>query len=97
MSEHFTVKELRKIYQICQHRSVPSYGMIIVSRDPYALTYQQIRFPRSTKRRIRKKWQRNPRNYGMAPGILMVGEGFICHPKIFDDLKRIIPGPVLNG
>ena len=50
-----------------------------------------VRMCRSRKRRIVKKWLRNPENYRAVPrdDILVVdGFGWICHPIVADVLRR---------
>ena len=57
-----------------------------VIRSQYAVTRVQVRFPRSKKRRICKKWQKDQRNYGFMPGMFKIGGVVVCHPKVWDKL-----------
>ena len=54
-----------------------SFGMdIIVSSQLDDTRTKQVRFPRSKRRRIRKKWRRNPNNwktYRVPVGYMMGG------------------------
>ena len=49
---------------------------------------EQYRFPRSKKKRIRKKWRRNERNWHTVPQrrIYRVGNCIYAHPVVIDEL-----------
>ena len=57
---------------------------------------EQYRFPRTHKRRIRKKWSSRKQNYRPSLKLCYVGrdhagEFFVCHPAVaraFKDLER---------
>ena len=57
----------------------------------------QYRFPRSKSRRIRKKWQNNPRNYKPDPKLYSTHHNgqitsIMGHPQIIQHLReQIIP------
>ena len=52
--------------------------------------WKQYRFPRSKKRRIKKKWQEQSRNFRMVPQkkIFRVGNSFYAHHEIVDEFWR---------
>lgn len=52
--------------------------------------WKQIRFPRSKKGRIRRKWSRQRKNFGMVPKMTayMVGGVVYAHPDVIPKLKR---------
>ena len=56
----------------------------------YMADWKQFRFPRSKKRRIKKKWRKNARNFRMVPQkkIFRVGNSFYAHPEIVDEFWR---------
>lgn len=58
--------------------------------DPYMRDWQQVRFPRSKKRRMRKKWAKQRRNFGFAPSprIYRIGDTIIGHPEVIAKIKR---------
>ena len=51
---------------------------------------QQVRFPRSKKRRIRKKWANREINYrtNNVPTAYRMGKDILAHPAIVEQLKR---------
>lgn len=78
----------------------------------YALEKYQYRFPRSKKRRIRKKWAKRDINYKSRPGAYIIEKPFgflgpelkvlkqkvlICHPLVFEVLKKKIDKRNRNG
>ena len=54
----------------------------------------QVRFPRSKKARIRKKWRKQRKNYDRQqvrdPKIYKVGNMVVCHPNVMSDIKGSI-------
>ena len=60
--------------------------------SPHAMTRSQFRFPRSKKKRIRKKFAKNQDNYRSKPGMFMAGGRLIVHPKYYEELKRLDNG-----
>ncbi len=50
----------------------------------------QYRFPKSKRRRIRKKWQKDPKNWRTVPDdmIYLMGNRAICHPATLEKLKN---------
>ena len=49
---------------------------------------------RSRKRRIHKKWLKNPRNYRDVPDdkVYLAGEMVFCHPAIARGLRNVMGG-----
>lgn len=51
----------------------------------------QHRFPVSKKRRIRKKWRKDKRNYKPCLGAIQVGDKYIIHPiawQVIQEMER---------
>jgi len=50
----------------------------------------QYRFPKSKRRRIRKKWSKDSKNWRIVPDdtIYIMGNRAICHPKMLIELKN---------
>ncbi len=57
------------------------FGMRIIS-SPYAMNREQFKFPRSKKKRIRKKWAKNNKYFKDIPGMWIVNGDVIAHPSI---------------
>jgi hypothetical protein len=49
---------------------------------------KQFRFPRTKKKRIRKKWAGRPENFKQFPTIYRMGKELIAHPQIVAQLRR---------
>ena len=69
-------------------------GVPIYLNDQIGVTRVQMRFPKSRKRRIRKKWRRNPANYKtiVKPKVIQVARGLHMHPETFTKLKKALTG-----
>ena len=65
------------------------YEMPLIACNHMA-DWKQFRFPRSKKRRIKKKWRKQSRNFRMVPQkkIFRVGNSFYAHPKIVDEFWK---------
>ena len=65
------------------------YEMPLIALNQFA-DWKQFRFPRSKKRRIKKKWRKNARNFRMVPQkkIFRVGNSFYAHPEIVDEFWK---------
>lgn len=52
---------------------------------------EQVKFPRSKKKRIKKKWGKNPKNFITKPDLscYMFGNNVICHPVVAKELKGV--------
>ena len=66
-------------------------GLRIVSSH-YMADRVQFRFPRSKKRRIRRKWAKRPENYKTVPWdkAWLIGGTVYMHPIMVEKLKREI-------
>ena len=53
---------------------------VIVNEFMDKQSWEQIKFPRSKKKRIRKKWTRNRKNWGMR---LVAGDSFVIGRTIY--------------
>ena len=62
-------------------------GMRIV-QSVNAVSRKQIKFPRSNKKRMQKKWTKNNKNYDIRPAIFMVSGNIIAHPAMVSELTR---------
>jgi len=63
-------------------------GFQIIESQSMTETYQ-FRFPRSKKKRIKKKWQKRPNNFKTRPrkDFLLYGNHMICHPVAARELR----------
>lgn len=63
---------------------------IITSEHAQTWHREQVRFPRSKKARIRRKWSKQEKNFrsGMQPSCFRMGDNLICHPSIAAQLQR---------
>jgi len=55
---------------------------------------EQIKFPRSKKKRICKKWRKNSKNYKSwyVPAVYAFRDAFVVHPDIIDKLMEKVNG-----
>ena len=55
--------------------------------DPYLSDRVQYKFPRSKKKRIRKKWAKNPKNWKNVPKLetYQIGDTLIMHPEMLSE------------
>jgi hypothetical protein len=68
-----------------------SLSGIEIRTSPFALTREQIRFPRTKKKRIQKKWSKDKRNFTDRPGMYLIGSNIaVAHPEIYRKLKNTI-------
>jgi hypothetical protein len=66
---------------------------VFVSQFAEKVIRKQIQFPRSKKRRIIKKWAKLEKNYSSThepTAYLVEGNKLICHPIIYESLRREI-------
>lgn len=58
-----------------------------------------LRMCRSKKKRIRKKWLKNQRNYKTVPmkNCFVVGDDIICHPVVVAAIRKAAPRIVKNA
>ena len=60
---------------------------IKIIESPHAVASTQIRFPRTKKKRILKKWKKQDCNYALRPAAYMFQGEFVTHPEV---MKRIV-------
>jgi len=60
--------------------------------DPNMTVTVLKRLCRSKKKRIVKKWRKNPKNYETSPSteVLVFGDKCICHPMVAEAMKAMI-------
>ena len=61
----------RSISERAKEAVITSFPLEIIS-SPYCIMREQIRFPRSKRKRIRKKWSKNESNWGDVPKIFLI-------------------------
>lgn len=75
-------------------RILPGFygGINIIVSDHLPKEWVQVRFPRSKRRRIRRKWAKDRRNYAMREtvGLLMVGGQAYVSPRSFASIIRMV-------
>lgn len=61
-----------------------------VFSQPYMADWKQVKFPRSKKKRIQKKWSRRPENYRDVPWgtFYRIGDAIYAHPMMIEKWKR---------
>lgn len=64
-------------------------GLNVIT-DHRMVERKQVRFPRTKKRRIRRKWAKRPENYKEFPlkTVYQVGNDLIMHPAMFAELQK---------
>ena len=71
-------------------QSLSHVGIQIIEA-PWMVDRRQVRFPRSKKKRIRRKWARDPRNWRMFPKteIYEIQGGVVfMHPDVAAELRK---------
>jgi hypothetical protein len=67
---------------------------LIVSHSVQETKFIQIRFPKSKKKRIRKKWSKRPENwelrYDKSTKGYVLGDKMIVGPETFKRIKNVI-------
>lgn len=67
--------------------AVTVYG-ITIATSVLAVDRRQIRFPRSKKKRIRRKWSKRAQNFFDFPRAFCNGSKMIiCHPSVLEQMK----------
>lgn len=69
-------------------------GFRVILND-FMADYKQVKFPRSKKKRIRRKWAKNLKNYAYVPWTKMYqmgGDTLVMHPAMYERLKRELNG-----
>lgn len=55
---------------------------IRIIESPHAVIREQIRFPKSKKKRIRKKWAKRECNFRTVPMVYFIGDMAVVHSSI---------------
>ena len=58
--------------------------------SPHVGWMDQWRFPRSKRKRIRRKWANDLRNFKFKPASFMMGDTLVSHPSIVRQLKEAV-------
>lgn len=69
----------------------PVMGGLTVKESVFAVNRRQLRFPKSKKRRIRRKWEKREKNWQTTPAAFRLGGMLIVHPEIMARLKMDVP------
>jgi hypothetical protein len=70
--------------------ALPFVGIPVVETE-LAVHRRQVRFPRTRKRRIQKKWRKDVRNWTNTPcSYLVTGIGLVCHPLIAAQIRAAV-------
>lgn len=83
-----TLEALREVcksgYEVVSrpYRDVMMFNGMTMLSNPEMVLRRQVRFPRSKRRRIRKKWRNNPRNWVTEPD-----------PQVYMMNTRLCPDP----
>lgn len=64
------------------------FGMAVYE-NPHCKVWTQVRFPRSRKKRMRKKWVKQDKNFEWRPGAYMISGGLHAHPVIIQELRTV--------
>lgn len=65
------------------------YRGIRIFQSIYCVSEKQTRFPRSKRKRIRKKWAKDKRNWTLKPAAYMLHGELHCHPDIYRQLSKV--------
>ena len=65
------------------------FGIKVIVNENMA-DWKQVKFPRSKKRRIRKKWAKDRKNYRLIPWetVYQMGDTVVMHPMMLARLKK---------
>lgn len=67
--------------------SAGQFGGLKVVTSSLCVQRGQWRFPRSKKRRIRRKWAKVAGNHRDVPASYVLGDVLMCHPQVVNALK----------
>ena len=67
------------------------YGLRIVT-EPTLSKRVQVKFPKSKKRRMRKKWAKDQKNWKTVPldTIYQMGNTLIMHPAMAERFRKVV-------
>lgn len=68
------------------------HGFDVVVSDLLGVERVQTRFPRTKRKRVRRKWEKDPRNWTTRHTKLMyrVGNTIVCSPTAYPDLLSVL-------
>lgn len=70
------------------------FGGLQILESNHCADTRQFRFPRSKKKRIRKKWEKRPENYRRVPWKYAIHDTrsglMVMHPLMAAELRRTI-------
>lgn len=84
---------LNKIQETVElFRDLPEIPRLQIYENHYLTKSKQIKFPVSKKKRIRKKWTKNLKNWMSwpDPNYYRVGDQVFCHPAMAGVLRQQI-------
>lgn len=65
-----------------------------VIESPDCATFKQMKFPKSKKSRIRKKWAKNPKHWGYEPWSYAIQTvdppTLVCHPTFAAKIRQLL-------
>lgn len=66
------------------------HGFNIVASPHIGMDWKQVKFPRSKKVRIRKKWSKQNKNFAAVPSgnVYQIGRTLYMHPAIERRLRK---------
>ena len=65
------------------------FGGYKIFSDPNVTQKVIKKWCRSKKKRIRKKWANNPKNYHVVPGgAIVFGNNILVHPSSYEQIKK---------
>jgi len=70
------------------------YGGLQFVEQPWLSINEQVKFPRSKRKRIRKKWRKNPKYWRKRPdpSVYRMGNMIVGHPIMIRRIKRELEG-----
>jgi hypothetical protein len=77
------------------HGAIPMFSGMRVTESVNAVSRKQVKFPRTKKRRLQKKWTKDIRNWETRPAIFMVSGNIVAHPALTHELMKRVAVAVL--
>ena len=73
--------------------------MMQIFENSLLVVTKQIRFPRSKKRRVQKKWRKRSENHGTIPdrNCIIAGDRIYCHPVVASALRATVKEQAIIG
>jgi len=67
----------------------PVFGVEIIESPFLPTDRRQVKFPRSKKRRVRKKWAKQPKNLRSFETVYQVGNRLVMTSKLCEEFRRL--------